>query len=339
MIPFEILHPESSKDAASRIDHEATMALAGGTTMVDLMKLNVLKPKELVHVQPLLDDRIRREGNELVVGAACTMSELADDPLVMEQMPAVRQSLILAASPQIRNMATIGGNLLQRTRCTYYRHLDMSLEYPDPEGFGQNIETSHLAVLGNRGRYAALYPGDFAVTVVAFDGKLDLISKQGNRTVPAREFYRLADGDFQYSTDLRSGELIGGIRLPLAETMANSLYLKIRERSSYAFALSSASIGLGLHSGTVSAANVGLGGLGAIPWHAHQAEQVLIGSSPTDDTFERAAEAALAEADPPAGLEFKVPLAKRTIVRALQLLRDQGPLSDQQLWAMQHGRE
>ncbi len=348
MIPFLYEEPQTLTAACSKIDHTDYMAIAGGTTMIDLMKLNVLTPKSLVHVRKILPSNVTIRDNHLVIGAACTMANLADHPLVNGKLPGVRQSLILAASPQIRNMATMGGNLLQRTRSAYFRHTDMPIEYENAQKsnsansddaiFGKGVETSLLAVLGNDGRLVGMYPGDFAVTFVAFGGQLVLASPDGERSVAARDFF-LAPGDsFQYTTALKSNEVIKELHLPITATLKNSFYHKVRERSSYAFALASCSVGLQLDGDRIIAANIGLGGLAPIPWHSKEAEQVLVGQIASDKTFTRAAAAALAEANPPSGLEFKVPLAKNTIIRALQTVRDDGPPNDEQLWAMQHGR-
>lgn len=348
MIPFRYEEPQSLSSACSKIDHGDTMAIGGGTTMVDLMKLNVLTPKSVIHVRKVLPSTVEMRDNKLVIGAACTMANLADHSLVNGKLPVVRQSLILAASPQIRNMASLGGNLLQRTRSAYFRHTDMPVEHEskqktetDDSGardFGDGVETSLLAMLGNDGKLVGMYPGDFAVTFVAFGGQLLLASPDGERIVAALDFYRAPKDSFQYTTALKPNELIKELHLPMTETLKNSLYLKVRERSSYAFALASCSVGLQMNGDRILAANVGLGGLAPIPWHSREAEQALVGEVASDETFVRAAEVALADAKPPSGLEFKVPLAKNTIVRALQILRDQGPLKDEQLWAMQHGR-
>lgn len=352
MIPFQYQQPSSFKDADATASDGDRMFIAGGTTMLDLMKLNVITPSVLVSIQPILDASVRRDGDTLVIGAGCTMSDLADHELVKDQFPVLRQALILAASPQIRNMATIGGNLLQRTRSTYYRHVDMVWPDQDPnhpvEGFGDNVDTSSMAVLGNRdsndkGRLVAKYPGDFAVAVVAFDGRIRITGGEQTRTIPATEFYKTPTDGYQYETELRDGELITAVEIPIASSLQNSFYLKVRERSSYAFALASAAVGLTLDgngpSATIRDAHVGMGGLASIPWRSEPAVSQLIGNRASDDVFQAAAEAALADARPPSGLEYKIPLAKRTIVRALRILRDQGPLTDAQLWAMQHGRD
>ncbi len=320
MIPFRYEEPQTLETACAKIDHTDSMAIAGGTTLIDLMKLNVLTPKSVVHVRRVLPSTVTSRDNHLVIGAGCTMASLADHPLVNGLLPVVRQSLILAASPQIRNMATLGGNLLQRTRSAYFRHTDMPVQHEatqkdaPPESsdavFGQGVETSLLAVLGNQGRLVGMYPGDFAVAFVAFDGKLVLSSPDGERTVTIREFFQAPRESFQYSTTLKPNEVIKELHLPLTETLKNSFYYKVRERSSYAFALASCAVGLQLEGDRIIAANIGLGGLASIPWHSPEAEQELIGQVASDKTFARAADAALAEANPPSGLEFKVPLAK-----------------------------
>lgn len=344
MKPFVYQNAESFDQAVAAVDHESSMAVAGGTTMVDLMKLNVLTPQRLVHVRGVIDDQIQVGNDRLRIGAACTMADLAEHEIVRTEMPVIRQSLILAATPQIRNMATIGGNLLQQTRSTYFRHLDMTAEGPGTDAGGGGSEggtgadTSLLAILGNAGRLVGLYAGDFAIPFSAFGGTLNLRGPDGPRSLSAADFYRPPTDTFQYTTALRPHELIESIELPRSAAMRNSFYFKVRERSSYAFALVSAAVGLEIHDGVVADCRVGLGGVGSIPWHAKAAEDILRGHPPEDSRFETAADAALADAQPPPGLEFKVPLAKRALVRALRQVRDHGPVSDQQLFAWQHGR-
>ncbi len=334
MIPFQ--YTDANKmTAAARIDHDRVMAIAGGTTMVDLMKLNVLTPEHLIHVRGMLPSEVNVAGEELTIGAACTMSDLADHDAVKGKLPVVRQSLILAASPQIRNMATIGGNLLQRTRSTYFRHTDMPVQHASGSA---GADASSLAVLGNGGRLVGTYPGDFAIAFVAMGGRIELAGPDGKRAVLANEFYREPSDTFQYTTALREGELIRSLTLPITKCLRNSFYLKVRERSSYAFALASAAVGLDIQDDRIIDAKVGLGGLGSIPWHSREAEKVLIGNAPTNDVFAQAADAALVNADPPDGAQYKVTLARRTLARALQILRDRGPLDDRSLFAMQHGR-
>lgn len=347
MIPFEYLQADDFDASARLVDHRESMALAGGTTLVDLMKLNVLTPARVVNIKSHLNSEIREKNEELMIGAGCSMTRLADHKTVREQFPALRQSLLLAASPQIRNMATIGGNLLQRTRSTYFRHVNMPSDAvvagdQDAE-FGAGADSSNLAIMGHGGRLIGTYPGDFGIVLVAFNGTIHLKTAQGERTVPAREFYRLPDQSTEYSTVLQPNELITAVSVPLNAMTRNSIYLKVRERSSYAFALASAAVGLELvgqgAAAEIRTAVIGLGGLAPIPWYSSQAVTKLQKQKASDDSFRACANAALADAKPPSGAEFKVPLAKRSLVRALQILRDRGPMTDQQVWAMQHGRE
>jgi xanthine dehydrogenase YagS FAD-binding subunit len=347
MIPFQYSLAGNLEGASRLIDHQESMALAGGTTLIDLMKLNVLTPKQVVYLKPHLDVQVREEDGQLIIGAGCTMARLAESPLVRDRFPAVRQSLITAASPQIRNMATIGGNLLQRTRSPYFRHPDMPSDGvvagAKESPFGSGAECSTLAILGNGGKLVGTYPGDFAIALLAFDGKVHLQGTKGQRVVPARDFYQLPSATPEYSTKLEANELITAVSIPLGPATHQSIYLKIRERSSYAFALASAALGLELDGAGTTArirrACKGIGGLGSIPWNSPEAVKVLEGNLASDEIFIACAEAALADAKPPEGVEYKVTLAKRTIVRALRILRDQGPLTDSQLWAMQHGRQ
>ncbi|MCG6156489.1 FAD binding domain-containing protein [Rubinisphaera margarita] len=348
MIPFEFASPKTLSEASREVDHKSNMALAGGTTLLDLMKLNVLTPNRVVSIAPVLGKEVRLERDTLTIEAGCTMAKLADHEAIRDAFPVIRQSLITAASPQIRNMATIGGNLLQRTRSTYFRHPDMappeqSFEAETEEKFWHRVDLSSAAVLGNNGRVVGTYPGDFANTVVAFDGTVHLQGPDNTRTVKARDFYRKpSEKEIQYSVDLKPGELIAAISLPVTPALKQSLYFKVRERSSYAFALASVAAGLELEgegaSATIRHAHVAFGGLGSIPWYSSAAVLALEGEPATDENFEKAAQTALAEAAPPPGNEYRVRLAERSLVRSLRRLRDVGPYTDAEIWAMQHGR-
>ncbi len=278
MIPFRYEELQTLASACSKINHRDSMAIAGGTTMIDLMKLNVLMPESVVHVRNVLSSDVEIREDKLIIGAGCTMARLADHAFVKGKLPAVHQSLILAASPQISNMATLGGNLLQRTRSTYFRHTDMPVQHDSKQeserassdtgssergssergDFGDGVETSLLAVLGNNGKLVGMYPSDFGVTFVAFGGEVVLSRPDGERVVAARDFYRVPRDSFQYTTILEPNEVIKELRLPLSGTLTNNLYLKIRERSSYAFALTSCSVGLQLSGDRISAAAVAL---------------------------------------------------------------------------------
>lgn len=348
MIPFEFLSPEKLSDACELVNHRECMALAGGTTMLDLMKLNVLKPQRIVSVSPLLNREITLETDQLWLGAGCTMSQVADDMTVKRYIPALRQSLLTAASPQIRNMATMGGNLLQRTRSPYFRHPDFPADARVEDSMAQSLAedagpvSNHLAMLGADDRMVGTYPGDFGNVLVAFGGTVHLTGGAGARQVPADAFFKLEPDQHVYSTDLRPGELIEGLSIPIDACTKSSLYYKLRERSSYAFALCSAAVGLELdgmgETADIVQARVGLGGLAPYPWHSREAVEALVGKKATDANFQQAAEVALQSAKPLPDSEYRLTLAKRILVRSLRLLRDQGTWADSELWAMQHGR-
>ena len=348
MVPFRFTAAQSADVVPKRVgrasgdDRSSVAYLAGGTTVVDLMKLNVLTPASLVSVEPILSDEVTFADGTLSVGAGCTMADLADHRAVRERFPALRHSLLLAASPQIRNMATVGGNLLQRTRCPYFRHTDMRCNKREPgTGCGAlepRADRHLLAVLGVSDHCIANYPGDMAVAMAALDAVVHLTGADGDRTVPLRDFHKLPGDTPHVETVLKPGELITRVSIPASPVARNSWYLKVRERSSYAFALAGAAVGLELDGVAVGDCRIALGGMATKPWASEAAEDALRGKLATDDMFEVAANAALADADPPAGLEWKVTLAKRTVVRALKHLRDHGVPGDAELWAMQHGR-
>lgn len=345
MIPFTLAPPaDSAEAAAARVAESADAAfLAGGTTLADLMKLNVLLPARVEYVKPVLSSTIEEDGDALRVGAACTMAALADHPIVRESFPAVRHTLILAASPQIRHMATVAGNLLQRSRCPYFRHPDWQDAPPEPDPLADGADRSMAAVLGVTAKYTPKYPGDMAAAMAAFDAKIETVHPDGGRTMPVRDLHDKASPAPHANLALRRGELITHLVLPKSAAAANSWYCKVRERSSYAFALASAAVGLELdgagESATVKDAKIGLGGVASRPWHAAEAERALIGEPATDANFDAAAKVAFVSAKPPAGQEWKVTLGERTLAHALKWLRDRGVPDDRTLFAMQHGRD
>ena len=342
MVPFTLTTPDTPAEAARGADAPSVAYLGGGTTLADLMKLNVLTPERVAYVRPALSAAVTEEDGSLRVGAGCTMAALADHPTVRAKLPAVRHALILAASPQIRNMATVGGNLLQRTRCPYFRHTEFRCNKRTP-GSGcdaqeEGADRSLMAVLGTSERCIANYPGDLAVALLALNGSVETTHPDGGRTIMAFHLHTPPGETPHVETVLRPGELITHLNLPLTPATANSWYCKVRERSSYAFALASAAVAMELRDGRVIDCHAALGGVGTTPWLAGEVRHTLLGMEPTDDRIAAAAEAALAAARPPRGTEYKVTLAKRTLAFALRRLRDHGPPDDAALFAMQHGR-
>ncbi len=295
--------------------------IAGGTTLLDLMKANLETPSQLVDINHLPFKGIEATTDGLRIGAMERMSDVGEHPLVVQQYPAVSESLLLAASPQLRNMASIGGNMLQRTRCGYFRDAAFACNKRLP-GSGcpaQHGDHHNLAILGTSAAcIATAYPGDLAVALAALDAVLTLESAAGKqRKVPVAAFYLLPGTTPQRETVLEPGELIVAVTVPAAAHARRSTYLKVRERASYAYALASAAVGLDVQGGIIKSARVALGGVGTRPWRSPEAEKVLTGAPATEATFRAAAAAALHGAQPLNDNRYKVELAQNTLVQAL----------------------
>jgi xanthine dehydrogenase YagS FAD-binding subunit len=296
--------------------------LAGGTTLIDLMKLDVLRPERVIDIGALRRyyEFIDVGPAGLHVGAFAKMSAVAAHPGVMEGYPAIAESLQLAASAQLRNMATLGGNLLQRTRCTYFRDPTWNACNKRNPGSGcaalKGYNRNH-AVLGVDDSCIAQYPGDFAVALVALEAQLELHGPHGPRRVTLESLHTPLDGQPHVETSLRSGEIITGILVPAAAWTRRSLYLKVRNRTSYEFAISSAAVALDLDGESVRQVRIGLGGMAYRPWRSTEAEQSLMGKVLTEANAEIAAAAALKNAKTHGDNDYKPELARRTLVRAL----------------------
>jgi xanthine dehydrogenase YagS FAD-binding subunit len=320
---FSYVQAGSTKEAtALRKDTPTAAYYAGGTTLLDLMKSNLAEPPQLIDINPLPLTGIEQTKDGLRIGALARMSDVGEHPLVVQQYPAVSQSLLLAASPQLRNMASIGGNILQRTRCGYFRDAAFPCNKRVPGSGCPALEgdNHNLAILGvSDACIANAYPGDLSVALAALDAVLTLENAKGKqRRVPVTEFYLLPGTTPQRETVLDPGELIVAVTIPAAAHAQRSAYLKVRERASYAYALASAAVGLDVQGGTIRSARVALGGVGAQPWRSHEAEKVLTGAPATEATFRVAAAAALQGAQPRRDNAYKVELAQHTLVRALQ---------------------
>jgi xanthine dehydrogenase YagS FAD-binding subunit len=311
-----------SHAVAAAVADPAAAFLAGGTTQVDLMKDGVLSPKVLIDITRLPLRGVAASGGLLRVGALTTMEELAADPVVAERLAVVRESLLLAASPQLRNMATVGGNLLQRTRCRYYRDLGCACNRRVPGSGCDALHGHHRmhAVLGTSEHCIAAHASDLAVALVALDAVVHVRGADGERTVPLTEFYRTPGVTPDVENALEPGELIVSVDVPLLPAGARSGYLKVRDRASYEFALAAAAVALEITDGVIRDARVALGGLATVPWRSRAAEDVLRGAAVTPEACAAAAEAALSGATPRPGNAFKVELGKRTIVRALSVV-------------------
>ncbi len=325
MRPFDYRSAENRGDAirlASAQASQAVQYLAGGTTLVDLMKLDVMRPAVLVDINALAKElsEIRHDGARLRLGAMARMSDAAEHPDVRRAFPMISQSLELAASAQLRNMASLGGNVLQRTRCPYFRDVSWRACNKREAGSGcsalQGIGRG-LAVLGTSEQCIANYPGDFAVALAALDANVELEGPAGRRTIAFGDLHRLPGDSPHVETTLRPSELIVAFNVPAASWARRSLYLKIRDRQSYEFALASAAVALDLDGDVVRQARVALGGVAAKPWRSIPAENVLRGSKLTKDTARAAAEAAFATAVADGDRAFKPELGRRTVERAL----------------------
>jgi xanthine dehydrogenase YagS FAD-binding subunit len=325
MIPFEYVRADDLAAAAHDGAAANTRFLAGGTTLIDLMKLDVERPARVVDLNPLArrDASLAAVSNlangGLRLGALARMSEVAWHARVTSDYPLVRQSLLLAASGQLRNMATMGGNVLQRTRCHYFRDTAMPCNKREP-GTGcsalEGINRIH-AVLGTSEHCIATHPSDFVVALAALDAVVNVRGPAGARAIPFAELHVLPGAHPERETTLHAGEVITSIDLPPLPFARRSMYLKVRDRASYAFALASAAVALDVQNGRIRDARVALGGVATKPWRSHEAEHALIGHPASAATFQTAANAAMTGAKPHKHNAFKIELAKRTLVRAL----------------------
>lgn len=296
--------------------------LAGGTSLIDLMKLDVLTPERVVDITPLRATHaaIEARPDGLRLGALAKMSVVAAHPAVLANYPAVAQSLQLAASAQLRNMATLGGNVLQRTRCTYFRDTSWTACNKRNPGSGcaaiAGVNRNN-AVLGVDGSCIAQYPGDWAVALVALGAQVDLTGPQGPRQLPFASLHRPVAGQPHIETNLRAGEVITAFTVPAGAWTRRSAYVKVRDRASYEFAIASAAVALDMDGDTVRQARVGLGGMAYQPWRSHEAEESLAGKPLTEANAEAAATVALVGAVTHGGNDYKPELGRRTLVRAL----------------------
>ena len=296
--------------------------VAGGTTLIDLMKLNVERPKQIVDINLLpLDKIVAAPGGGLIIGALARNSDVAHNATVLRDYPVLSQALLSGASPQLRNMATTGGNLLQRTRCVYFRDTAHACNKREP-GTGCSAIDGHnrmLAILGTSKECIATNPSDQNVALVALEATIQVQGTKGNRSIPIHEFYLLPGSTPHRETVLEPGDVIVSVTLPPPVAGAKSHYLKLRDRAAYEFALTSAAVVLKLNGNKIERARIALGGVGTRPWRSPEAEHALQGQTVSAATFRRAAEEALKDARPASENGFKVELAKRCIVRALTL--------------------
>ena len=297
--------------------------IAGGTNLVDLMRIGVESPGVVVDINALpLKSIDALPGGGVRIGALARMSEVAEHPLIVHGFPVLSQALLASASPQLRNMASIGGNLLQRTRCPYFRDTALPCNKRVPgSGCGAiGGENRMQAVLGTSDACIATYAGDMAVALSALDALVRLRGPKGDRTVNLVDFHLVPGQTPEKETVLQPGELILAVDLPAAPHTSHSQYLKVRDRASYEFALTSAAVGLDVQGGIIRSARVALGGVGTKPWRSKEAEAALVGQAANRTTFAAAAQIALQGARPYSQNGFKIPLAQRTLIRALEVV-------------------
>ncbi|MFI5555328.1 FAD binding domain-containing protein [Streptomyces sp. NPDC051738] len=324
MYPFSFTKASDTREALNA-GRRGGRYIAGGTTLVDLMRETVERPATLVDITRLpLDEVTVTERGGLRIGALVTMSEAAADRRVRMLYPVVSQALELSASAQLRNMATIGGNIMQRTRCTYFRDVTAACNKREPgsgcsarEGFNR----TH-AILGTSDSCVATHPSDVAVAFAALAARVHLLGPDGERTVSFGDFLLRPGSTPNREQALRKGELISAVEIPAHPRPLKSGYLKVRDRQSYEFALTSAAVALHLRGGVIREARVAAGGVGTVPWKLPAVERALIGERPSDRLWTEAAEHAADGARPLAHNRFKVELLQRTVERQLRIVGD-----------------
>lgn len=315
--------PESPLEAANqKISDPDAQFIAGGTNLVDRLKVFLDKPSQLIDISKLdLQTIETMTDGSLRLGALVTNTAVADNPEIRRHYPMLARAILSGASQQIRNMATVGGNILQRTRCPYYYDTAFPCNKREPETDCPAIEgmNRNHAILGSSDHCVAVHPSDMCVALTALDAEVEVISPQRTRQIPFSEFHRLPGNKPHKDSHLEPGELITGVKIPDTSKNSSGVYLKIRDRTSYAFALVSVAASVNLKGDKVEGVRLALGGVAHKPWRATETEEFLIGKSLEENILTQAAEIALQDAKPLSQNHFKVELAKRAIIRALKV--------------------
>jgi xanthine dehydrogenase YagS FAD-binding subunit len=320
MKAFDYAKPAAAAEAIHGAQGETARFIAGGTLLVDLLRLDVEQPDLLVDVTGLPLSSLEVSASGLTIGALVRNSDLAEHPAVIRDFPVLSQALLSGASPQIRNMATVGGNLLQRTRCPYFRDVGVAACNKRKPGSGCAAIAGYSrmhAVLGVSDQCIAAHPSDLCVALLALDAVVHTQGSRGERSIPLADFHALPGSQPQVESVLERGELVTGVTVPKSPFAARSAYVKARDRASYAFALASAAVAIELDGGNIKQARVALGGVASKPWRCSEVERALVGRPATPETFASAAALGLRDAKTTADNQFKVELARRVIVRAL----------------------
>src|SRR5262245_8416960 len=329
MHSFEFIRPKDSAAAIAAATQSKTAQqgadvrfMGGGTTLLDLMKLNVETPDRVLDINRLPFDKIETANDGgLKIGATVRNSDLAYDQRVQRDYSVLTQAILQGASAQIRNMATVAGNLLQRTRCVYFRDTAMACNKRQP-GSGCPAMTGHnrtLAIFGASEHCIATNPSDMCIALAALEATIQIQGSKGTRSVAFGDFHLLPGNTPNRETVLEPGDLITHVTLPAPIAGSKQVYLKLRDRASYEFALASAAVVLTISSGSISRARIALGGVGTKPWRSPEAEAALAGKPTTDATFRQAADAALRGAKPQSENKFKIELVKRCLVHSLRM--------------------
>ena len=321
MNQFQYMRPSKQQAAIDAVAKDANAKfIAGGTNLVDLMKRGVMTPQKLVDINRLPLDKIDHQNNVLRIGALALNAAVADDRQVRERQPLLVQALNAGASAQLRNMATTGGNMLQRTRCPYFYDTALPCNKREPgSGCGalEGINRMH-AIFGFSDKCIAVHPSDMSVALVALDATVLVSGPRGDRRIPFADLHRLPGNTPEKDTNLEPGELITAVDVPDGPFTKHVSYYKVRDRASYAFALVSAAVALDLEGNTIKAARLALGGVAHKPWRLTAAEQVLVGKPATEETFRQAAAVAMQGAKAFKHNEYKLKLAPNTLVQALK---------------------
>ena len=321
MINFQYIKPSSPAAAVTAISKDSTSAfIAGGTNLVDLMKKGVTSPQKLVDISALALNKIEKQGNKIIIGSLALNSAVADDETINKEFPLLALALKAGASPQIRNMATVGGNLMQRTRCPYFNSIDMPCNKRQPgSGCGalKGYNRMH-AIFGASDKCIAVHPSDMCVALAALDASVNVTGAKGKRVIKFSQFHTLPGDLPQKDNTLAKGELIMSVEIPANNFNKNVHYLKVRDRASYAFALVSVAVALQIDNGTIKEARLAMGGVAHKPWRLTETESFLKGKSVSDEVFAEAGERSVKNAKGYGHNNFKIKLSANSIADALK---------------------